>query len=126
MWRPTQYDVEGRRPRDPMDMAVVGVRQRGRVLVPGVLMFFDEAHEHVLECPDVAFRLAVGLWAVCRSVHIAQPEESAYALKEPGSEYQACKFWLEQSQNEPVIACVMSHVPMPAKNHDRRSHATTR
>ena len=49
-------------------------------------MFFDEAHEHVLECPVVAFRLAVGLGVVCRCVHITQPEELAYALKELGSE----------------------------------------
>ena len=47
-WRSNQYEVEGRRPCGPMDMAVVGVRQRGRGLVPGVLMFFYEAHKHVL------------------------------------------------------------------------------
>ena len=29
------------------------------------------------------------------------------------------------SLNGPVMACVLSHVPMPAKNHDRRSHART-
>ena len=29
------------------------------------------------------------------------------------------------SLNGPVMACVMSHVPMPAKNHDRPSHART-
>ena len=29
------------------------------------------------------------------------------------------------SFNEPVMACVMSHVPMLAKSHDRRSHART-
>ena len=85
-WRPTQYEVEGRRPSGPMDMAVLGVRQRGRVLVPGVLIFFDEAHEHVLKFSVVAFRLAVGLGVVCRGVHITQPEGQAYALKEPGSE----------------------------------------
>ena len=49
-------------------------------------MFFDQAHDHVLECPFVAFRLAVGLRVVCRCVHIARPEELSYALKDLGRE----------------------------------------
>ena len=65
-------------------MTVVAIRPNGRIFVPGVLMFFDEAHEHVTECPVVAFRLNVGQGVVCRCVYIAQPEEVPYALKEFG------------------------------------------
>ena len=46
-------------------------------------MFLDEAHEHVMLCPVIAFRLAVGVEMLCRWY---KPEELAYALKELGCE----------------------------------------
>ena len=44
-----------------MDAEVVGVCQRKGLLVSGIPIFFEKAHDHVLQAPVVAFRLALGL-----------------------------------------------------------------
>lgn len=68
--------------RRPMNVVAVGVRERGKVDIPVVLVFVDVVPEHGEKCSIVPLDLAVRLRVVCRHEDVVQVHKLTDVLEQ--------------------------------------------